>query len=124
MDKSKVIVSRDNLIGRSYEDSIIRNMSRKVLYREMNSDGFNPKILLSDKKITKDQIVILNESLRNIKEKHKINISLSILIIDEDYMNINNVVNLMDERNKQIIYDELSNERGDPNFNIISDIVK
>ena len=68
--------------------------------------GFNPESLLFVKKFTFDAAKKLNRCLRKTHRALSMNMFDMILFLDEDYMNMDTVINVLDEKNKQIIRNE------------------
>lgn len=106
MATSIPIINKEFLQNRSYESEIVKNITKKNFYGVLKQKGFDPENLLFIKKFTFDAAKKLNRCLRKTHRVMKIHMFDMILFLDEDYMNMDTLMNILDEKNKQIIRNE------------------
>jgi hypothetical protein len=106
MTTSLPIVNKEFLQSRSYESEIIKNITKKNFYTTLKVKGFDPENLLFIKKFTFDAAKKLNKCLRKTHRVMKIHMFDMIIFLDEDYMNMDTLINILDEKNKQTIRNE------------------
>jgi hypothetical protein len=100
------IINKEFFQNQSYESEIIKKISKKDFYDTLRKKGFNPEILLSIKKFTFSITEKFNKSLRKTHKLMNMNMFDMILILDEDLINMDTLINVLDDRNKQIIRNE------------------
>ena len=100
------IINKEFLQSRSYESEIVKEMNKKNFYSILKKKGFDPESFLFIKKFTTKLRRQFNSGLRRSYKKANIPMHEAILLIEEDYSQMNNIMRLLDERNKQIIREE------------------
>jgi hypothetical protein len=100
-------------IRKKHSDKIIDDINKKKFYNMItNVYGFDISKTLYIKKLPSETIDYFNKSLRQAKNTLNLNIYEMLLFIDEDFDSLNVLLTVIDNRNKQIIKDELAEEYG------------
>lgn len=102
------LVNKEFLQGRSYEADIIKKLNKKKFYSIIKKKGFDPENFLYVKKFTFKLTRQFNASLRRSYRTAHLLMYEAILFIEEDYTTMDTIVNLLDEKNKQIVRNECS----------------
>jgi len=100
------IINKEFFQNQSYESEIIKKISKKDFYNELRKKGFDPETLLSIKKFTFIVTEKFNRTLRKVHKSMNMNMFDMILLLDEDLINMDTLINILDDRNKQIIRNE------------------
>lgn len=100
------IINKEFFENQSHESEIIKKISKKDFYTTLREKGFDPASLLCIKKFTFSITVKFNRALRKTHKAMNMNMFDMILLLDEDFMSMDMLVNILDGRNKQIIRNE------------------
>lgn len=110
------IINKEFFQNRSYESDIIKNISKRKIYASMIDNGFTPENLLCIKKLSLQAIQDFNSCLRRTSSVIGSKMYDIVLFLNEDYGEINQIFDMLDEKNKQIIRMEMKKD-----FNIKED---
>lgn len=100
------VINKEFFENHSYESEIIKKISKKDFYKALRENGFDPASLLCIKKFTFSAMVKFNKALRKTHRTIPMNMFDMILLLDEDFMSMDTLINILDGRNKQIIRNE------------------
>ena len=101
------IINEDYLMKKSYESEMIRNVIKDNFLSVLMELNFDVNLLLIPRKMKWQKIDEFNNCLRQIKEIIQINIYEMLLFLEDDYITVEFAINLLDERNKSIIREEM-----------------
>jgi len=104
------LINVDNVISRSQESKNINLLNKKKFYQFMSRYGFKVTVMMYIRKFTKDEAEKFNELLRKAKDKIKINMFEMVLFLEDDFTTIGLILSSLDERNKDIIKEEMAHE--------------
>lgn len=100
------VVNEEFLQNRSYENEILKNISKKRVFAALKQNGFNPEELLHVKKTNSKLSRKFNTALRKTSLYTKINMHEIILLLEEDHTTLNFLMASLNDRNKDIIRNE------------------
>jgi hypothetical protein len=100
-------------IKKSYDSSITGRINKTKFYDVMNRVyGFDMTKVMYIKSLGPEKIEYFNACLRQAKDYIKVDIYSMILFMEGDFENLNILLSVIDQRNKQIIKEELADEYG------------
>jgi len=100
------IINKEFFENHSHESEIIKKISKKDFYAMLREKGFDPKTLLCIKKFNYNTTTKFNKALRKTYKAMRMNMFDMILMLDEDFVNMDTLIKILDGRNKQIIRNE------------------
>lgn len=102
------IINKEYFQNRSYEGDIIKNIGKRTVYTTLRKNNFDPESLLYLKKFTCKKIRLFNSALRKTSMELNIKVHEIIIFLDEDFGNIDSMMDIFDEKNKDIMRSEMS----------------
>lgn len=100
------VINKEFFQNQSYEAEIIKKISKKDFHDALRKTGFAPESLLGIKKFSFVITAKLNKALRKAHKLISMNMFDMIILLDEDFVNMDTLIGVLDDRNKQIIRNE------------------
>jgi|SRR5437763_1980080 hypothetical protein len=101
------LINKEFITKKSKSDDILDEMIAKDFFAEVKALGFDMNILLYSGKYEMPIIDHFNNIIRKINEESELNVYEMILFINKEYSDIKNILNMLDENNKDRLRKEL-----------------
>ena len=100
------LINKQFIQSRSYENEILKGLTKKKVFAELASGGFDPANLLFIKKVNCKMARRFNMALRKAHASIPMPMHEIILLLEDEYTTINFLMTALNDRNKQIIKNE------------------
>jgi hypothetical protein len=100
------LIDKEFLQSRSYENEILKNITKKKVFAELIKNGFDPTSLLFIKKVNYKMARRFNRALQKTCLGIPMLMHEIILLLEEEFTTMNFLLMALNDRNKQIIKNE------------------